>query len=103
MSEHANLTRQIDHRLVALQRTNLRRQQLQSAFLLRLEAPILLLGGFCIGLVLQTSASKKAGKNSTSGPKTLWRTPLSMWLWTLWHWRAAFTPAVPMRQPADNS
>jgi hypothetical protein len=103
MSEHANLTRQIDLRLVALQRTNLRRQQLRSAFLLRLEAPLLLLGGFCIGLVLQTSTSNIAGKNSTSAPKTLWRTPLSMCLWTLWHWRAVFAPAVPIRQTADNS
>lgn len=89
MSNHANLTRQIQLCLNELQHTGVRRQQIQSALLRQLQTPVVLLGGFCLGLFLQSAAGNKAA---------LIRMPaqLPLWLWTLWRGWPPAAPAVSM-------
>lgn len=99
MPDHANLTRRIEQHLHQLQLTCQRRQQLQSALLLRLQTPVLLLGGFCLGLFLQSPAAKTAVLDSAAGLKRRWPTPLPLWLWICWPWRKVVTPAVPVLPP----
>lgn len=103
MSDRAALTRQINHHLNLLQRTGVRRQQVQSALWQQLQTPILLVGGFCLGLFLQSSAGSKATATMALGQTKLWPTQLPVWLWTLWHWwLPATVPAASAAQPVKS-
>jgi hypothetical protein len=99
MSDYANLNRRIAHQLHQLQSTSQRRQHVQSALLLRLQTPVLLLGGFCLGLLLQSPAAKTAVLDSAPDLKKRWPTPLPLWLCIFWPWRKVVTPPVPVPPP----
>lgn len=106
MSDRATLTRQINNCLSLLQHTGVRRQQVQQALWQQLQTPILLVGGFCLGLFLQSSAGSKATATMALGqaklwPTQLWPTQLPVWLWTLWRWSLP-TPARAATQPIKS-
>ena len=112
MSDRATLTRQINNCLSLLQHTGVRRQQVQQALWQQLQTPILLVGGFCLGLFLQSSAGSKATATMALGqaklwptqlwPTQLWPTQLPVWLWTLWRWSLPAAPARTATQPVKS-
>lgn len=102
MSDRATLTRQINNCLSLLQHTGVRRQQVQQALWQQLQTPILLVGGFCLGLFLQSPAGSKATATMALGQAKLWPTQLPVWLWTLWRWWLPAAPARAATQPVKS-